>query len=366
MKTMSNDPMKSVITVLAFICSLLFCQLYVTAQIKPVQIPWEPRAIAVDPNDNLYVEFESMLLKITPDGNSSYVTENIGKDFRGSVRPYCSMMAAGPEGNIYMARSFDNDIWKMTAEGKFKLHVADANWYSNWAEPAQFKFDPGDVEFLVIDKTGNIYYAESLPKEKRINNLNTSSFHKITVDGQRITFKDNAGAEIKLNQVDGIGVDGEGNLYVSNVKERCIKKIALNGDVTVVAGLCGKRDMCPVYAQGDINKAELVQPGPIVFNNKGELFFADIRMNRIIKVADNKVTTVAGSSLIQPCGSNIAGRSKEGYKDGKAGIALFNFPEKVQLAIDSNDNIYILDGGNNAVRKLSPAGIVTTVAKTAN
>jgi hypothetical protein len=358
--------MKTIFFATLLSVSLFSCQLNTNAQPKPVQLPWEPRAIAVDQSDNLFIEFEDMLLKITADGNSSYVTENIGKDFRGSVRPYCSMMAADQSGNIYMIRSFDNDIWKMSPDGKFKLHVADSNWYSNWAEPAKFKFDPGDVEFMVIDKAGNIYYAESLPKEKTINNLNTSSFHKITMDGQRITFKDKGGADIKINQVDGIGVDGEGNLYVSNVKERCIKKLSLNGDVNVVAGQCGKRDMCPVYSQGDINKAELVQPGPIVFNQKGELFFADIRMNRIIKVADKKVTTVAGSSLIQPCGSNIAGRSKEGYKDGKAGIALFNFPEKVQLAIDSKDNIYILDGGNNAVRKLTPAGIVTTVAKTAN
>jgi hypothetical protein len=85
-------------------------------------------------------------------------------------------------------------------------------------------------------------------------------------------------------------------------------------------------------------------------------------MNRIIKVANNKVTTVAGNSLIQPCGSNMAGRSKEGYKDGNAATALFNFPEKVRLAIDSKDNIYILDLGNNAIRKLTPEGMVSTVA----
>jgi len=85
-------------------------------------------------------------------------------------------------------------------------------------------------------------------------------------------------------------------------------------------------------------------------------------MNRVIKVANNKVTTVAGNSLIQPCGSNIAGRSKEGYKDGTALSALFNFPQKVQLAIDSRDNIYILDGGNHAIRKLTPGGVVSTVA----
>ena len=132
----------------------------------------------------------------------------------------------------------------------------------------------------------------------------------------------------------------------------------------MVAGQCFKRAYCPVYSQGDVSIAELVQPGPIVFNKKGELLFADERMNRIIKVSNNKVSTVAGNSLIQPCGSNIGGRSKEGYLDGPALRALFDFPGRVRLAIDSKDTIYILDDGNDAIRRLTPDGVVSTIAKT--
>ncbi|MFZ9387762.1 MAG: hypothetical protein ACO25B_07755 [Chitinophagaceae bacterium] len=334
--------------------------LLVFAHSDPVKLPWKPRAITVDEKDTLVVELEDILLRISPDGQATTITDNIAKDFRGSVRPYINMMTVDASGNIYVAKNFDNEIWMMTPSGKFLIYVAEERRQSNWAPPAAHLMDPGAVEFMVSDESGNIYYAETMPREREINKLRTSVFHRISPRGERKTYLNSDGDTIKLNQVCGIGIDGNGNLYVSNVKERCIKKISPDGTVTVVAGICGKRDICPVYTPGDISKAELVQPAPIVFNRAGELFFADERMNRIIKVANNKVTTVAGNSLIQPCGSNMAGRSKEGYKDGAALTALFNFPEKVQLAIDSKDNIYILNGGNQAVRKLTPGGQVST------
>jgi len=332
------------------------------AQQPPVELPWDPRAITVDESDHLVVEMEDVLMRISPGGQPTTITDNIAKDFRGSVRPHISMMTSDGAGRIYVARNFDNEIWVMDRSGKFLIYVAEESRQSAWAPRAIHVMNPGSVEFMAADRSGNIYYAETMPPEKEINGLRTSVFHRIDSRGERFTYRDGGGETIRLNQVSGIGVDASGNLYVSNVSERCIKKITPDGAVTVVAGLCGKRDLCPVYSPGEISKAELVQPAPIVFNSRGELFFADERMNRIIKVAGNQVSTVAGNSRIQPCGSNMAGRSEEGYRDGNALAALFNFPSKVQLAIDSKDNLYILDGGNHAVRRLSPDGIVSTVA----
>lgn len=51
-------------------------------QTKPIELPWAPREIVVDASDNLYIEFERMLMKITPDGKSSYVSDDIAKGFR--------------------------------------------------------------------------------------------------------------------------------------------------------------------------------------------------------------------------------------------------------------------------------------------
>jgi hypothetical protein len=344
-------------TVLQFL-SILIITNVVMAQTKPIELPWNPRAIVIDSKDNLYVEFERMLMKITPDGKFSYVSEDVAKGFRGSVTPDAELMVADSKGNIFMTHPNWNSLWKLAPDGKFTIHAAAESYQNAWAEPTKNPVELAEIEFMVIDKRDNIYFSSS------IDHSTTSSFYRLTTDNKQELLKDKKGDTIRIKQVDGLGVDSAGNLYVSNVSGRCIKKITPSGEVSVVAGQCGKRDFCPVYSQGDISTAELVQPGPIVFNKKGELFFADHRMNRIIKVANKKVTTVAGASLIQPCGSNIGGRSKEGYKDGKALTALFDFPSRVRLAIDSKDNIYILDGGNYAIRKLTPDGMVSTIAKT--
>jgi len=159
------------------------------------------------------------------------------------------------------------------------------------------------------------------------------------------------------------GVDSAGNIYISDGAARCIKKLASDGTVTVLAGLCNKREFKPVYIQGTISKAELMSPEDILLNKKGEIVFADLRLNRIITIAGNKVSTLAGNSVIQPNNVNMGGRSQEGYKDGPALTALFNFPQGVQIEIDSKQNIYIIDGGNDCIRKLSADGIVSTIAK---
>lgn len=330
-------------------------------QTKPIELPWAPREIVIDASDNLYIEFEKMLMKITPDGKSSYVSENIASGFRGAITPDAELMVADSKGNIFMTHPYWNSLWKLSPDGKFSIHAAAQSYQNAWAEPTKKPVDLASIEFIVIDRKDNIYFSSPI-----INQSSTSSFYRLTPENKQTLLKDKKGDTIKIRQVDGIGVDSTGNLYVSSVASRCINKITPDGTITVVAGQCFKRDFCPVYTQGDIAKAELVQPGPIVFNKKGEMFFADWRMNRIIKVSNNKVSTVAGASFIQPCGSNMGGRSKEGYKDGPALKALFNFPSKVRLAIDSKDNIYILDGGNYAIRKLTPAGMVTTIAKTKN
>jgi hypothetical protein len=340
---------------LSILCAIFLIN-STSSQTKPIELPWDPRAIAVDSKDNLYIEFERMLMKITPEGQAGYISENIAKGFRGTYSPDAELMVVDSEDNIYMTKNGMNSIWMLTPDGKFSVRAAEERYQNAWVEAAKKPVELATIEYMTIDKGNTIYFSG------RYQQSSTSVFYLLSVENEQEILKDYNGDTIKISHVTAIASDAAGNLYVCTVKERCIKKISAKGEVTVVAGLCGKRDYCPVYIQGDISKAELVQPGSMVFNRKGELFFADERMNRIIKIADNKVTTVAGSSEIQPCGSNIAGRSKEGYRDGKAATALFNFPEKVMLAIDSKDNIYILDLGNNAVRKLTPGGMVSTVA----
>ncbi|MEK7432873.1 MAG: hypothetical protein AABZ74_07060 [Cyanobacteriota bacterium] len=89
----------------------------------------------------------------------------------------------------------------------------------------------------------------------------------------------------------------------------------------------------------------------IKINSKGEMFLNEIMKNRIWKIDnDNKITIFIGTW-----------DGKSGYKDGKNNESLFNRPSG--MAFDGQDNLYVADTGNNAIRKITPEGEVSTFYK---
>ncbi len=325
------------------------------AQIAIPKLPSSPQYIVVDSRDNVIVHlYMGRIIKITPDGNLSYITEDIRK---GKTNPYpsCNAMAIDANDNVYMAG--EDLIWKLTPNGNVSLFAGIPYTYKavdGQLKDAQFR----KIEFIKIDPKGNLYVAD---KDDRGNFY---LIRKISTDGKVITIADTKeNIDLKTKWVAGMGVDSIGNVYLSDGNGRCIKKLASDGKVATMAGLCNKREFLPVYIQGDISQAELMSPTDILIDKKGEIIFTDCRLHRIIKIANNSVTTIAGNSVIQPNNVNMGGRAKEGYQDGKALSALFNFPLGCNMAIDSKQNIYVIDGGNDCIRKLSTDGMVTTVAK---
>lgn len=344
---------------LILIPALLF-SIYVQAQI-PVSLPETAKGIVVDSKDNLIVRVygRNSIMKISPEGKISYITEDMTRGVKQGARPKGEMMAIDTKDNIYV--NSGDLIWKITPEGKVTLFAGIPYKYKALDGPlavAQFR----SIEFIETDVKGNIYVVE----RDNTNKDNLGDYYlvrKISTDGVVTTLVNTReNAALKTNWISGMGVDSVGNIYLSDGNGRCIKKLDPDGKITTVAGLCNKREFHPFYIPGDISKAELMSPEDILVNKKGEIIFTDGRLHRIIKIADNKVTTIAGNSLIQPNNLNMGGRAKEGYKDGKALTALFNFPLGCDMAIDSKQNIYVIDGGNDCIRKLSADGIVTTFA----
>jgi hypothetical protein len=331
------------------------------AQSPIPKLPSSPKSIVVDSKDNVIMHvYRGRIMKLTADGKLSDITEDIRKDIKKAPYPSCNAMAIDAQDNIYMAD--ESLIWKLTPDGKVTLFagVPFVNRVKDGPlQTAQFR----SIEFIEIDPAGTIYVAE----RDNTNKDNLGDFYlirKIDTNGLVTTLVNTReNPALQTRWIAGMGIDAAGNLYLSDGAGRCIKKLATSGTITTIAGLCGKRDFHPVYVQGDVSKAELMAPEDILINKKGEVIFADGRLHRIIKIADNKVATIAGGSVIQPNSVNMGGRAQEGYKDGKALTALFNFPLGCDIAIDSRQNIYIIDGGNDCLRKLSPDGMVTTVAK---
>ena len=331
----------------------------------PVVLPQTAKGIVVDSKDNVIVRIfaRNSIMKISPEGKISYVTEDLRKDFNKPPYPMGDIMTIDAHDNIYLIGGIT--IWKINPEGEvtffagnpFKSKSLDG--LDGPVSTIQFRH----IEFIEADPKGNIYIAEL----DETNNDNRGAFYvirKIGTNGMVTTLantKENV--DLKTNWITGMGVDSVGNLYLSDGNGRCVKKITPDGKVTTIAGLCNKRPFHPFYIQGDISKAELMAPEDILVNKKGEVIFSDGRLHRIIKIANNKVATIAGNSEIMPNSYNMGGIAKAGYKDGKALTALFNFPLGCAMAIDSKQNIYVIDGGNDCIRKLSADGMVTTFAK---
>jgi sugar lactone lactonase YvrE len=145
----------------------------------------------------------------------------------------------------------------------------------------------------------------------------------------------------------GLALDREGNLFVAESEWERVRKVSLDGTITTVAGT-GKADFSG--DGGPAAKAKLSTPNGLATDMAGNLYIADMDNNRVRRVGtDGIITTVAGIGA--------AGFSGDG---GSAREAQLNQPFAV--AVDSAGNLFISEWRGGRVRKVSPDGIITTVA----
>lgn len=151
-----------------------------------------------------------------------------------------------------------------------------------------------------------------------------------------------------ISGVEGVAVDKEENIYLSNFYN-CVEKVTTDGAITVVAGI-------PSFGGGysgdgmSATSAKLSSPSRLAVDKAGNLYISDAGNKRIRKVTtDGIITTVAGNGQ--------QGRSGDG---GPAINAQLGSP--VGITIDKDGNLYIADNGNCNVRKVDTNGIITTLA----
>lgn len=152
------------------------------------------------------------------------------------------------------------------------------------------------------------------------------------------------GQGTEFYQPTGVAVDPNSNkVYVSDTYLNRIRVISPSGTITTVAG-----GLDHSLIDGTGSSAYFYQPAGLVVDKNGNVFVADQLNNCIRKVTPaGVVTTFAGSQF-------------EGFKDDVGTNAQFWLPRA--LTIDDNGNLYVADQGNNRIRKVSPTGVVTTIA----
>jgi sugar lactone lactonase YvrE len=143
----------------------------------------------------------------------------------------------------------------------------------------------------------------------------------------------------------GVIADTSGNVYVADTGHHRIAKVTSTGSVTIFAG---STSGASGSANGTGTAASFKSPRGLARDTAGNLYVADTGNNLIRKITTaGVVTTFAGGTL-------------SGYVDATGTSARFNSPHGV--AVDSSGNLYVADTGNNRIRKITSAGVVTTRA----
>jgi uncharacterized protein (TIGR03437 family) len=196
---------------------------------------------------------------------------------------------------------------------------------------------------VALDRAGNVFFTN----EDTVLRLDatTGTLTLVAGNGTYGFSGDNGLAtSAQLRSPQGLAVDSAGNLYIADTGNQCIRKVT-NGVITTVAGN-------GTYGfsgdNGPAASAELGTPYGVAVDSAGSLYIADTNNNRIRKVANGAIATVAGNGTYGFGGDN-----------GAATGAQLRSPQG--LAVDSAGNLYIADAGNQRIRKVS-GGTITTVA----
>lgn len=243
-------------------------------------------------------------------------------------------------------------VWAQTA-GIVKT-VAGNNTQGYTGDGAAATAAELNLPFGVFFAGGNLYIADQVNNRLRVvasgGNINT-----LAGTGSVGYSGDNGKATLAtLTTPLGVVVDGSGNIYIADTGNNSVRKVDTSGNITTFAGNGGQAG----YG-GDgsgASGAYLNHPSGLAFDSSGNLYIADTSNNVIRKVivSTGIINTVAGSGgQIGFTGVNVP-----------ATKATLNNPGA--LALDSAGNLYIADTGNNAIRKVTPAGLITTFSGNGN
>ncbi len=203
------------------------------------------------------------------------------------------------------------------------------------------------VYAIAADSQGNLYLADSW--NNRIRKIAANGIIATIAGTGEPGFYGDGGAatSAKLNCPRGITVDGQGNVYISDSGNSRIRKISSTGTITTVAGT-GTAGFSG--DGGPATAAKISYPRGLAVKSDGTLYFADGLNFRIRMISPNgTVSTLAGM------GAHGASGDGGPAKDAMVGLVQ-------SLTLDSSGNLYFTDAYLNCVRKVTPAGTISTVA----
>jgi sugar lactone lactonase YvrE len=200
---------------------------------------------------------------------------------------------------------------------------------------------------IAVDNNGNIFIADGSGRIRRVD-APTGIITTSAGNGSLFFSGDNGLAILAGMDAQGVAVDSNGNIFIADTFNNRIRRVdAITNNITTFAG---NGNIGAAGDAGPATNASLFSPSSIALDMVGNLFIADTANHRIRRVTPNGIiTTVAGNGAAGFSGDN-----------GVAVAASLNNP--LGVTIDRAGNMFIADTFNNRIRRVSPNGIITTVA----
>lgn len=270
-------------------------------------------------------------------------------DGAGSVARFCGPggVTVDASGNVYVADSSNHTIRKITPAGVVSTFAGEAGTIgnknnTNIYSPANFDHPQG----VAVDAFGNVYVADT--DNNLIRKITTTGWVSYFAGSGTVGSTDGIGSDARFNSPTGVAIDAFGNVYVADYNNHTIRKITAAGEVSTFAGSAGILGS----TDGTGTNARFYFPSGVAVDALGNVYVADTSNSTIRKITSTGVvTTLAGSA------------GTYGSSNGTGANARFKGPNGV--AVDASGNVYVADSFNQTIRKITLAGVVSTLAGSA-
>jgi MYXO-CTERM domain-containing protein len=317
-----------------------------------------PNALAMDSAGNVYVadQINNTIRKISPAGSVTTLAGKAGTEGRVDGTGTAALfsrptgVAVDASGNVFVADYHNQLIRKITSAGVVTT-VAGAGGFAGLQNGTGYMLDPvlfRNPTSAVVDGSGTVYVADSANNSiRKVSSAGTTSLWVGSSSGLSGT-ADGNGNNARFNTPSGLALDATGNLFVADSTNHTIRKVTSAGDVSLYAGVLSTTGA----VNGDRAVATFESPSGLAVDAGGNVYVADYgnHLIRVISVSGT-VSTLAGSA------------GSPGNTDGVGGSARFSYPRDVVL--DGSGNLFIADYGNHVIRKITPGGLVQTLAGSA-
>lgn len=281
--------------------------------------------------------------------NEAGATDGPGADAR-FVYPFGVATDLG--GNVYVPDYGNATIRKITPEGIVSTIAGSAMQSGYWnANGANARF--GAPEGVAVDVSGNVYVTDHNHTIRKITPLGDVT--TLAGSPQEPGSADGNGTNARFNYPNAIAVDASGSLYVTDRQNHTIRKITSDGDVTTFAGTANQAGS----ADGTGTAARFNGPAGVAVDKQGVVYVADQGNHCVRKISPTGVVTTFAGEPYQSF-DPITWQTHTRSADGVGSAAGFYQPSG--LALDASGNLYVVDTGNRLIRKITPTGIVTTIA----